>query len=112
MGSSVSIKGLARLGSQLSVFHFANLGSSLSVRNFCRFGASLSVKGGTQLGQSVSAVSDILYSADFETQDATVKGNLKLASGGWPRIAADGNLIKFYPGPSAGQQMMTISETG
>eukprot|EP00933_Yihiella_yeosuensis_P068794 TRINITY_DN7478_c0_g2_i2.p1 TRINITY_DN7478_c0_g2~~TRINITY_DN7478_c0_g2_i2.p1 ORF type:complete len:382 (-),score=52.08 TRINITY_DN7478_c0_g2_i2:819-1799(-) len=45
LGSSLSLRSLARLGSSLSVLKFSHIGSSLSLRGYARLGSTLSVMG-------------------------------------------------------------------
>lgn len=54
LGSTLSIRSVARLGAQMSVLDFASFGSSLSVRSLARFGASVSITSDkVYLGDSV-----------------------------------------------------------
>jgi len=54
IGSAVSVLSVSRLGSSLSVLDYGCLGSSLSLRSFARMGASLSVLSFHHVGSSLS----------------------------------------------------------
>jgi len=56
LGSSLSLRSMARLASSLSVMGYAHVGSSMSMRALLRMGSSISVLGSARFGSTVSVL--------------------------------------------------------
>jgi len=92
VAASLSVMGLARLGSSLSVGDFFGLGASVALRSFARlgsavsvldfanFGSSLSVRGNVRFGSDVYACGKLYFNTNTYLEDAS--GSLKATVGG------------------------------
>jgi len=100
LGSSVSLRGMARLGDSLSVLDFLHLGSSVSLRSYARIGSALSVFAFSHLGSSVSLRS-------FARLGSTLSsvGQMKIGSDAGIQFGAE-----FNAGTS-GTKIVTSSDT-